>query len=276
MAASQTSIYAAPFDAIAADYDKVFTYSKIGQAQRSSVWRELKSAFTPGSRVLELGCGTGVDACFLAEQGVNVIACDSSAEMIRVAERKVCDSAADRIKLRVLTAENISTLSDQGPFDGAVSNFGAPNCFEDLRHFAVDLSALLNPKATVLLCFLGPFCMWEVGWYLAHGQLRKAFRRQRRAGANGRLAPGASIRVCYPGIRSLARTFAPEFRLVSWKGVGLFVPPSYVESWITRFPKVLQFASEMDCLLEGVPGMRILSDHILLKFQREDGSLPKI
>jgi ubiquinone/menaquinone biosynthesis C-methylase UbiE len=270
MAASQTPIYAAPFDAIAADYDKVFTYSNIGQAQRLSVWRELKKAFPTGSRVLELGCGTGVDACFLAEQGLNVIACDSSKEMIRVAERRVRDSAAEKVKLRVLTAENISTLSDQGPFDGAVSNFGAPNCFEDLKQFAVDLSTLLKPKATVLLCFMGPFCMWEVVWYLSHRQLQKAFRRQRRAGVNGKLAPGAAIRMHYPGVLSLARTFAPEFRLVSWKGVGLFVPPSYVESWITRFPKFLQFAFRMDRLLDGCPGIRVLSDHILLKFQRED------
>jgi hypothetical protein len=76
--------------------------------------------------------------------------------------------------------------------------------------------------------------------------------------------------VHYPGIRSLARTFAPEFRLVSWKGIGLFVPPSYIESWITRFPKLLQFGFRMDSLLEGCVGIRALSDHILLKFQRED------
>jgi SAM-dependent methyltransferase len=270
MIASHTPNYAAPFDAIAADYDEAFTYSKIGQAQRSSVWRELKSTFAPGKRVLDVGCGTGVDACFLAEQGVNVTACDSSTEMIRMAERRIRGSATGRVKLRVLTAEKISMLSEQGPFDDAFSNFGALNCFENLKQFAVDLAGLLKPNAAVLLCLIGPFCMWEVVWYLAHGQLQKAFRRQRRAGVDGRLAPGASIRVHYPGIRSLARTFAPEFRLLSWKGVGLFVPPSYVESWITRFPKALQLASQMDCLLEDCPGIRILSDHILMRFERAD------
>ena len=262
--------YAAPFDAIAADYDEVFTYSKIGQAQRFAVWKELENAFPAGSRVLEVGCGTGVDACFLAEQGVQVIACDSSPGMIRVAERRVRSDATGKIELRVLAAENIATLTDQAPLDGAFSNFGALNCVENLKPFAANLAPLLKPKATVLLCCLGPFCVWEVFWYLAHGELRKAFRRQRRGGATGRLAPGASIRVQYPPVRRLARTFAPWFRLVSWKGVGIVVPPSYVEPFLGRFPKFLQFASRLDDLLEGCPGIRILSDHILLKFERED------
>jgi SAM-dependent methyltransferase len=262
--------YVAPFDAIAANYDEVFTYSKIGQAQRFAVWRELQNAFQTGSRVLEVGCGTGFDACFLAGQGVDVIACDSSPEMIRVAGRRVRNDTRGKIELRVLAAEDISTLTDQAPLDGAFSNFGVLNCIGNLKQFAADLAPLMKPKATVLFCYLGPFCIWEVFWYLAHGELRKAFRRLRRAGATGRLAPGASIRVHYPSVRLLARTFAPWFRLVSWKGVGISVPPSYVEPWLGRFPKVLQLASRMDDIVESCPGIRILSDHILLKFERED------
>jgi ubiquinone/menaquinone biosynthesis C-methylase UbiE len=271
MASLAKEVCAAPFDAIAADYDRVFTYSQIGQAQRSSVWRELTNAFSSGSRILEIGCGTGVDACFLGEQGVTVVACDSSTEMVRVAEQRVRACAADMIELQVLAAENISTLTGKNSFDGAFSNFGALNCFENLKQFAVDLAALLRPKATLLVCFMGPICIWEMAWYLAHGELKKAFRRQRRAGTEATLAPGEpSIHVHYPTVSSLVRTFAPEFRLLSWKGVGLFVPPSYAETWVGRFPNFLEWASRMDVALESCPGIRVLSDHILMRFQRED------
>ena len=51
----------APFDSIAARYDETFTHSRIGKAQRASVWHELDRAFPTGSRVLEVGCGTGYD-----------------------------------------------------------------------------------------------------------------------------------------------------------------------------------------------------------------------
>lgn len=65
MSAIQQQAYSAPFDAVAARYDETFTRSLIGQAQRSAVWRELEKTFHPGDRILEVGCGTGVDACFL-------------------------------------------------------------------------------------------------------------------------------------------------------------------------------------------------------------------
>ena len=171
-----------------------------------------------------LGCGTGFDACFLAGQGVHVIACDSSPEMIRVAGRRVRNDTRGKIELRVLAAEDISALTDQAPLDGAFSNFGVLNCVRNLKQFAADLAPLLKPKATVLFCCLGPFCIWEVFWYLAHGELRKAFRRQSRAGATGRLAPGASIRVHYPPVRLLARAAfdsqrLPDSRPLRWRRV---------------------------------------------------------
>src|SRR5579863_1932910 len=92
MAVAPAQIYTAPFDAIAERYDETFTTSKIGKAQRSSVWKELEKAFRPGDRVLEIGCGTGVDACFLAERGVTVVACDSSPRMIAVTSHRVKES----------------------------------------------------------------------------------------------------------------------------------------------------------------------------------------
>ena len=41
--------------------------------------------------------------------------------------------------------------------------------------------------------------------------------------------------------QSLARIFFPEFRLKSVKGIGVLVPPSYVESWVTGFPRLFDF-----------------------------------
>jgi ubiquinone/menaquinone biosynthesis C-methylase UbiE len=69
MSTAQPQVLAAPFDAVAARYDETFTFSRIGQAQRAAVWRELAKTFQAGDRTLEIGCGTGVDACFLAEIG---------------------------------------------------------------------------------------------------------------------------------------------------------------------------------------------------------------
>lgn len=270
MAATQQPVLAAPFDSVAARYDETFTLSKIGQAQRATVWRELAKTFRSGQRVLEIGCGTGADACFLAERGVRVLACDSSSRMIDVATRRIQQSGLQRLVLpRVLDAENLLSLWPGARFDGAFSNFGALNCVEDLRKLAIDLAVLLKPGATALLCWMGPCCAWEIVWYLAHRNRRKAFRRFKSGGVTAKIAEDTSVHVQYPSFKSIQRSFAPEFRVESVQGVGVAVPPSYCESWACRHPHLLEFFSKFDSLLGFSPGIRSLGDHLLVRFQRE-------
>lgn len=271
MSAAQPQIYSAPFDAIADSYDETFTSSKIGQAQRAAVWKELEKAFRPADRVLEIGCGTGVDACFLGERGVRVVACDCSSQMIEVAERRIREGGHQRrVQPLLLRAEDIINLPPAELFDGAFSNFGALNCVEDIGQFARDLAKLLKPGATALLCWMGPCCAWEIAWYLAQRKPSKAFRRLHRGGVVARLAGGAFVRVRYPLVESLTRTFAPEFRLQSFRGIGVAVPPSYVEDWISRFPRLFDFCSRADSVLGRCPGVRDFADHMLLRFEREE------
>jgi len=269
MSATQQHAYSAPFDAVAERYDESFTSSRIGQAQRASVWKELEKTFRSGDRVLEIGCGTGVDACFLAERGVRVVACDSSSRMIAVTTRRILESGQQKlVQPLLLRAEDISTLPADESFDGAFSNFGALNCVQDLQSLVRDLAALLKPGATALLCWMGPCCAWEMIWYLAQGNRNKAFRRLNREGVTARIADGAFIHVHYPSVKLLAHTFAPEFRLQSFKGIGVSVPPSYLDHWAQRYPRLLQLCERAESGLGRTPGIRALADHVLLRFQR--------
>jgi len=258
----------APFDALAEGYDQGFTFSNIGRAQRSAVWRELRRTFHAGDRILEIGCGTGVDACFLAERGVKVVACDSSPAMVQVAARRVRKVGTSAVDLRVLAAENLAAIQHEAPFDGVISNFGALNCVEDLKAVGENLGRLLKPGGTALLCFFGTSCLWEVFWYLLKAKPQKAFRRWHSASVTAELSSRASVQVRYYGVRSLARIFGPSLRLRSWTGIGLMVPPSYVESAAQRFPALLKLAEQGDRLLARCPVIRGFSDHVLLKLER--------
>ena len=161
MSATEPPAFPAPFDAVAVRYDETFTASKIGRAQRRTVWNELARAFCRGDRILEIGCGTGVDACFLAERGVRVLACDSSSEMIAVAARRIQESGHQNLVQPVLLrAEDIATLPAGDLFDGAFSNFGALNCVADLRRLVCDLARRLPPGRLALLCWMGSCCLW--------------------------------------------------------------------------------------------------------------------
>jgi ubiquinone/menaquinone biosynthesis C-methylase UbiE len=271
MSALPQPVCRAPFDAVAHEYDDVFTDSLIGRAQRNSVWRELQRAFGANDRVLEIGCGTGVDACFLAQRGTHVVACDSSVGMIEVTTRRVDKMVLQRlVDPIVLPAEQISTLRANQPFDGAFSNFGVINCVENLAALSSALAALVKPGGQVLLCWMGACCAWETAWYLAHANPKKAFRRFQRGAVVASIAKGSSVRIQYPSVRTIARTFRPEFQLEAVKGIGVAVPPSYVESFARRHPRWMELSERFDLKLAQMPGIRALADHILVRLRRRD------
>lgn len=261
--------HSAPFDALAEAYDEVFTNSRIGRAQRNSVWRVMDSAFLPGQRVLELNCGTGVDALHLAERGVSVLACDVSPRMIAVAERRLEVTAPrPHVVFRVLATEEIASLRGVTPFDGAFSNFSGLNCVADLSAVARDLACLVRPGARAILCVFGAFAAWEVAWYLSKGEARKALRRFRKGGVPVRLVADRTVPCRYPTVRTLARIFAPEFRLRRWKGVGVSVPPTYLDHFASRFPRFMSVLEWADPWLGCCPVVRGLADHMVLEFER--------
>lgn len=249
-------------------YDHEFTETIVGRAERDVVWEELGKVFRSGQRILELNCGTGVDAVHLAESGVRVLACDIAPGMIAMARERLKASAAPQmIDLRVIPTEEIALLLNEGPFDGAFSNFSGLNMVRDLAGVARDLAALLRPGAPALLCMSGRVAPWDIAWYLAHGDPRRAFQRFNPAGVE-RVVDGVTVRAQYPSIGDLVRMFSPEFRLQSCRGIGVALPPTYSEPWARRFPRVFAGLAHADRWLGRVPGLRILAGHWLFRFDR--------
>ncbi len=250
------------WDTAANAYEDDFSGTLIGQTLRHAVWRDLDHLFRPGQRILELNCGTGIDAVHLAGRGIQVLACDIAPRMIELARQQA--GATNLIDWRVLPTENIDALKGEGPFDGAFSNFSGLNCVDDLPAAARNLARLLKPGAPVLACMIGRFVPWEIAWFLAHGNPRRALLRLRGN------SEGGAVKVQYPSVSEITRQFAPEFRLRRWKGLGIAVPPSYMERWARRFPRVTNVLSGVDRHIASVPVLRGMADFVLLEFERRD------
>jgi SAM-dependent methyltransferase len=256
------------FDFLAEQYDLLFTNSVTGRAQRNAVWSVAMRVFRRGDRILELSCGTGEDALFLARAGMSLLACDISERMIAVAAARARTELPEgQVRFRVLANERLCDLPVGAHFTAAFSNFSGLNCVADLKQVARELSLRLNPGAPVLICLWNRVCLWEIAWYLLRGQPRKAFRR---------IGPGPGlatigeqqIPVWYPAVRTLRRAFAPWFELRERVAVGLLVPPSYLEPWFCHRPKLVKLFEQVDSWLGACPGLRDCGDHLLLHFER--------
>jgi ubiquinone/menaquinone biosynthesis C-methylase UbiE len=255
------------FNIMAKDYDDHFTRSLIGRSQRNAVWSILTQTFRSGDHVLELNCGTGEDAFFLSRNGVSVTACDASNRMIEVAQkRRVAEALFAPTRFHLLPTERLLDLQSEAQFDGVFSNFSGLNCVQDLHHTAEDLAALVKSGAPLLLCMSTRFCLSEILWFLLHGNVRKAFRRC--SGHTTAKVGEFTIDVYYPTVYKIRKLFSPYFVMRSCTGIGIAVPPSYVESSIRRFPKLLVVLQSIDKVISRLPWFRVIGDHMLLHFER--------
>jgi SAM-dependent methyltransferase len=243
---------ATPFDALARQYDHLWTESAVGRFQREAVWRQIEALLSPGDRILDLGCGTGADAAHFEAMGMFVEGIDASPEMVRVAQAK-------GIHAECLAIENLDRL--RGVYDVAISNFGALNCVERLDSVSHRLGSRIRRGGILAICVMGPLCVWEVCHFLRQGKPGKAFRRCFRKPATSSLG----ARVWYPSVSRIKTAFAAEFVLSSWCGIGLFVPPSYVKGLGTALISKL---ASLDSHVAGLPGLRAWCDHRLLIFER--------
>ena len=239
------------FDKIAEQYDALWSDSAAGREQRLGVWRRTDPLFPPGSRVLDLGCGSGVDAVHLMERGVDVLGIDASAAMVRVARARGVDA-------RHLAIESLPEVG--GAFDGAISDFGALNCVADLAPVAESLGRLIRPGGHLAVCVFGRCCAWEVAHFLRRRQAAKAFRRLRRDGC----ASSLGVRVYYHSAAQVLGAFGPRFEPVGWCGIGVCVPPSYVG---TLSELAVGRMAAADRKIAHLPLLRALGDHRLFLFR---------
>jgi SAM-dependent methyltransferase len=242
----------AAFDKLAERYDALWSESAIGRQQRAAVWQWLDPLFHTGDRVLDIGCGTGVDASHLIERGIRVFAIDASTEMVRLARARGVDA-------HHLAAEALIDIT--GEFHGAISNFGTLNCVPDLKGVAQALGRLIRSGGHAAICLAGCCCAWETAHYVLRRRFAKAFRRWNRGGSEASLG----VHVVYPSVRDLVRQFRQHFRLIRWYGIGLCVPPSYIEGISAG---TMAWLVAVDRRLAHRPVFRALADHRLFVFQR--------
>ncbi len=266
VSSAETSPRQTYWNAAAETYEHDFSETLVGKLWRDSVWRELDTGFLPSERVLELNCGTGIDALHLASRGVSVVACDISSRMIELARRRASDNSfAALVDFHVLPTEQLGSLQNDELFDGAFSNFSGLNCVRDLSQVKDDLASLLKPGSRVFLCMLGRFMPWEIIRYSAQGNWKKAFQKFSRDWIQ---VTESGVEVRLHSRKEIAELFAPDFRLCSWKGIGIAVPPSYMDRWARNFPMTMRCLSVVDRVISRIPIFRNWGGCTLFEFER--------
>jgi SAM-dependent methyltransferase len=253
------------FDALAERFDERFGEWESVAAQRRAVRASLLRAFAPGARILEIGGGTGEDALWLAGRGREVLLTDPSPAMVRIAAAKLRSSGVPAPI--VASAESLGSINAtiDAPLDGAFSNFAALNCVTNLAPVAHALSDLVRRGGRVVIVLFGVCTPGEWIVQVARGESRTAFRRFARGDVRARVG-AREFAIRYHRDRDIIDAFSPSFRLVARRGIGVFVPPSGAEPWISRHRLLLGSAEQLDRVASRP--LALLGDHVLYEFVR--------
>lgn len=219
--------FSVAYDAIAAGYDDQV---RGDDWMRQVLHAHYARAFRPGQRVLDVGCGTGIDALALAHRGVRVTGIDGSAAMVARLREKVADGdAAPLVEARVLDIQNLRELGDI-QFDGIISAFASLSSLPDLWGFARDAAGLLRPGGRVVLHVLNRFSLWEFLGCVARRDFPSAARVGRARRRSFMIGGQAVEHSMYFPDEAYRRFFAWQFALRDSYSLGALRPPHTVQA----------------------------------------------
>ena len=258
----------AAFDSVAGDYDGERGNNALIRDMRTEMWRWLDEAFLPGSRLLDLGCGTGLDAVRMAQHGHHVTATDWSSAMVRrTQERAERARVSGRVRAVNVGAHELEQIEDTASFDGAYSDLGALNCVPDAAIVARECARLLKPGASLVFSVIGRVCPWEIGHYLVRGRWARVKVRYAASsvpvGLNGHI-----VWTRYYTPREFYRQFQDHFELAHYAGLCVFAPPPYLTGVREKHPGWYRRLWQMDRLTAGWPLLRTMGDHFLMVMRR--------
>jgi SAM-dependent methyltransferase len=256
------------FDSVAGDYDGEGGNNAAIRDMRAEMWTWLDAVFAPASRLLDLGCGTGLDAVRMALAGHHVTATDWSAEMVRrTADRAARERLGDRVLTLHVGAHELGRVTETGAYDGAYSNLGALNCVPDLGEVSHQCARLIRPGGRLVFSVIGRVCPWEVSHYMLRGRWARVSVRYAHGQAPVRLNQ-RTVWTCYYTPREFYRPFRELFSLTHYRGLCVFVPPPYLIGFRERHPEWHRRLWRIDRQVAGWPLLRGLGDHFLIVMRK--------
>jgi 2-polyprenyl-3-methyl-5-hydroxy-6-metoxy-1,4-benzoquinol methylase len=217
------------------------------------------------SSVIDVNCGTGIDAVILASRGHSVNGIDISSTMIEYARQNI--SEADVADLAKVEVGDYRTIGPSPRTYGAVlSNFGGVNFCKDLSEFFRSVAGTLQPGGLLVVNSVGHFSLSEFLIFLTRGKVGKALRRT--FGGKARIG-GREVEIYYHtkgALTERGKDFG--FTLEDVFGLCVFTPPLWADDFYANHTKLAKFLEHIDDFARHMPLLRTGGDFTVYVFRK--------
>jgi ubiquinone/menaquinone biosynthesis C-methylase UbiE len=278
MSDSNAQAAAVAFSKQSSVFDQLEKDNGILQWMRKQVHDHCLQFFKTGDSILELNCGTGIDAIFFAEQGMHVHATDMSEGMLNELKKKIeMKNLQEKISVQQCSFTELtsillsptsfaSAMLSVKKFDHIFSDFGGLNCEKNIEGVISQFKDLLKQGGTVTLVIMPPFCPWEIS-LLLKGNFKTAFRRFKRNGTASNVE-GIHFNTFYFTPSRLIKAFGRDYQLLGLRGLACLIPPPYLENFPKRYPKIFGTLKRMDQKLNHTFPFNHWADHFIITVKR--------
>jgi ubiquinone/menaquinone biosynthesis C-methylase UbiE len=254
------------FDKSAEHYEKFYARSELNKRMRNIVWRYLSEIIKPGDMVLDLGCGTGIDAIFMSKLGADVIAIDISEKMIEKTMEKIKKlNLKDRVRTLVMGTGELHLLKDRFRFNIILSNFGPLNMEPELENTAKILYELLEDKGIMVANVINRYCLWEFAYFLFSLKFKDILRRLRTARL---MILDEDVIAWAYSPAGFYKYFKNYFMVKKVIGLNILLPPPYMEKFYLRFRSIFKYLDKLEGKINYFPLIRACGDHFLIIMQK--------
>ena len=265
MTINNTTLVSDAFSKQASVFDELNEANGISRYLRKIFRDEVLLHRQNKSRILELNCGTGLDALYLASAGHEILATDNAPGMLSKLDEKISTQGIKNIKTLRCSFHDVGKLNE-GKFDAIISNFGGLNCTDDLPSVLRQFNSVLNPGGTVTLMIMPKVCPWEL-LMVFKGKFRTAFRRFKHG--TPAQVEGVHFNCFYynPGV--IKKALGPHFKTISLRGVCITVPPEFYQRFDERYPRVFKLLKRVDNRIGSYFPFTYCCDHFLITLKKK-------
>jgi ubiquinone/menaquinone biosynthesis C-methylase UbiE len=250
------------FGKMADEYDAIRETNIPVKIMREKFYKLVIKMVPPPASMLELNCGSGIDAQFYRSKGYKVLATDISDKMLFNAAGK---GSFPNLSFMKLDLHNLEQLNGN-KFNIIVSNLGGLNCMDDLSPLSNKINNLLYDNGYFIAAIMPKFSLWEF-LLLFKGEFRRAFRRLKKETAAN--VGNEKVYVKYYSPQKVRNIFSKNFRLIETLALSVLSPPPTAAHWYNSMPFLAETLLKIDETFESFYPYSFLGDFYICVFKKK-------